>query len=299
MENIKVATVILTYNETKFTQNLVKLLLDDIFSDYIIVVDNSDNDAFINSNRSIFSNLNPSVFYLKTPCNNGFAAGNNYALKYITENFKVDYIWIINNDIIPQKNAGQFLIKEIQANNNKAICGSILFYYNGKPTVDEHSIIQCYGGGTFYPYLAKSKLFMKGKNLSDLKNIGSVNLDFIIGASMMVPISLIKEVGYIPEEYFMYNEEMDWQTLAGKKGYKRIVAKDSHIIHMDGLSTKGKKYTYYFYINRSFIMYCKKYYKSLLIFAVASKIFEIIFFTPKIINKKYSFKGLYQGLIYK
>jgi GT2 family glycosyltransferase len=291
-----IASLILTYNDTEFTSLVCKNLLANGEVSYIVIVDNSDKTEFININKNKFTQYATNVFYINPGENRGYAAGNNIGINYILSNLSVDYIWIVNNDIIPQKNAADFMVETIKSCGDKSICGSLLYYYENTDTINKSSVIQCYGGGKYYPVIGKSKLHFKNKHRNELPTLKNKQIDFIMGASMMVPVNAFKELGFIPEEYFMYYEELDWQTSARKKGYKLIVSESSEIIHMDGLSTKNKKHTYYYYMNRAAMIFTKKHYVYFLPSVILYRIIEAFFLTHGFKNKYFSIKGIINGI---
>jgi GT2 family glycosyltransferase len=297
--NYKIAAIVLTYNDTVFTKNLCDILIAENEVNNIVVVDNSDQTEFVEQNQKIFNGLNKKLHYIKTSENGGYAAGNNVGIKYILENCVTDFIWIMNNDIIPQRNAAPKMMETILKNGGNAICGSILYYYKNNNKTDESSVVQCYGGGKYYPLFGKSRLHCKGWNANRMKQfLTDKKVDFIIGASMMVPVSIFEIAGLIPEEYFMYNEELDWQTLAKKRGFQLVVADDSHIIHLDGMSTKNKKEHYYYYMNRASVLFTKKYYLHFIPTVLLYRMFDIFFLTPGIKNKYFGIKGIIDGILF-
>lgn len=289
----RLVAIVLTYNDHLTTLSLVEQLILDEITSQIVVVDNSDNLEIIQINKKSFSELNK-VHYIKSSINGGYAHGNNIGIKYALNQLDAEYIWILNNDIIVQHNSSKAMLDEIIENGNKTICGSILYYYNGSKIINENSIIQCYGGVNYLRFLGKSTLFHKGKRKVDMKT----NLkqpDFIMGASLMVSKSIFADIGYIPEEYFMYNEEIDWQICAKKIGYKVHVAINSEVIHLDSLSTKGKKSSYYFYLNRSNLILSKKYYKQFIVFVFLFSTLSCLRI-PGRRNKLAGIKGLMEGV---
>ena len=296
MARNSIAALILTYNDYELTANLCKNLLAQKEVSQIVIVDNSDSQDIQSKNSQLLPSIAENIFYIKAPSNDGYAAGNNIGIKYILNNTDTEYIWIINNDIIPQKNAASSMVAALQLCNNKAVCGSILLYYNESGIVDESAKLQCYGGGAYYPVLGKTKLVCKNLPLSALKNTPVKNVDFIMGASLMVYRDIFSDIGLMPEEYFMYFEETDWQTLAKKHNYKLIVAESSLIFHLDSLSTKNKKHSFYYFLNRSAIIFTKKYYKYCLPSVLLFRSAESILLVPGFKNKIYSIKGLINGL---
>ncbi|HOF33383.1 MAG TPA: glycosyltransferase family 2 protein [Spirochaetota bacterium] len=146
--------------------------------------------------------------------NDGFSAGNNVALKYLM-NKKADIIWLLNNDTIVKKNSLSQMIKLYNSLSDKrAIIGSCL-YYN-----DRRDVIQAFGGGCVN--------FITGKVYS-MEKPG--NVDYITGASLLIPALGFSEIGLLDEKYFMYWEDSDYSMRAKKKKWTIRVASDSIIFH--------------------------------------------------------------------
>ncbi len=68
-------------------------------------------------------------------------------------------------------------------------------------------------------------------------------LDFVFGASLLARKSFIAETELLGEDYFLWNEEIDW-SLRGAAKYKLAFAPDSIVYHKSGASTDpdGQKY---------------------------------------------------------
>ena len=293
-----IAAIILTYNDSVLTEQLCNCLYEQNEVEYIIVVDNSDNVIVKDTNANTVPAIASNITYISAPVNEGYAAGNNLGINYILKNTDADYIWIINNDIIPKSNAASSMVETLRANHNNAICGSVLLYNKDGQIIDEDARLQCYGGGIYYAFIGKSKLLFKNLPLPALKSLKKREPDFIMGASMMVHKKIFREIGLLPEEYFMYFEELDWQTVAKKHNYKLIVAESSLVFHLDSLSTKDKRHTFYYLLNKASIIFTKKYYKIFLLFVLLFRAIEAIVFVPNRKNKLYSLKGLYDGLVF-
>ena len=299
MARNSIAALILTYNDYELTANLCKNLLAQNEVSQIVIVDNSDSADIQIKNSQSLPLIAKNIAYIKAPSNDGYAAGNNIGIRYILDNTDAAYIWIINNDIIPQKNAAISMVEELQLHDNKAVCGSVLLYYNETGIIDDNVKLQCYGGGAYYPALGKTKLVCKNLPLSAVNDTPVKKVDFIMGASLMVHRNIFRDIGLMPEEYFMYFEETDWQTLAKKYDYKVIVATQSLVFHLDSLSTKNKKHSFYYFLNRSAIIFTKKYYVYYLPSVLLFRSFENIVLVPGFKNKVYSIRGLVNGLIHK
>lgn len=155
------------------------------------------------------------LIFIQTGDNLGFGAGNNVGLKYLSAKNDFDYVWILNNDTVIEKDTLINLANKAEiyrAEHKKVgIVGSKLLYYNNP------KIIQGIGG-KFNKWLGAAShigIFEEDKGQYDNEEIVK-RIDYIIGSSMFVSKEFIKEVGLMCEDYFLYFEEIDW-ALRGKK----------------------------------------------------------------------------------
>ncbi|MCL5969947.1 MAG: glycosyltransferase family 2 protein, partial [Patescibacteria group bacterium] len=103
----KIAIVILNFNGTKDTieclESINKLSAADIA--FSVIIDNGSKEKFkVESSKLKVGDIN----IIRSEENLGFAGGNNIGIKYALKN-GADYIFILNNDTILDKN----LIKEL------------------------------------------------------------------------------------------------------------------------------------------------------------------------------------------
>ena len=208
------------------------------------------------------------ILFIKSKINLGFAGGNNTGMRYaLNSNF--DYVWLLNNDTVIEKNAISELVKyaEIkrQEKQNIGIIGSKLMLYH-KPDIFQGV------GAVFNKYSGKSNIIgAQEKDNGQYDNV-EIECNYVIGASMFVSSAFLLDVGLMSEEYFLYNEENDWSARAKLKGWKVGVATQSKVYHKQGASTgnspkkskwqlKALNYKY-----RGKIKLYKKYYRPQLFF---------------------------------
>ncbi|WP_404786059.1 glycosyltransferase family 2 protein [Altericista sp. CCNU0014] len=188
--------------------------------------------------RKINSGSDSKLILIRNNGNIGFAAGNNVGINYALLNGDCDYVWLLNNDTIVDKYSLSELIQKIQLNPSAGMCGSTLLYY------ENPSIIQALGGDFynswtgFNQHIGGLKTYTKGNNYSFVKS----QLSFLVGASILVRVSLLKEVGLLCEDYFLYYEELDWAVRAKKKSYTLEYASNSLVYHKVGASTGGSSF---------------------------------------------------------
>ncbi|NPA51293.1 MAG: glycosyltransferase family 2 protein [Aquificae bacterium] len=175
---------------------------------------------------------NPIIF-IQTHENLGFAGGNNVGIKYALAKDDFEYIWLLNNDTVIEKNTLSKLIEcATKKEKNYGLFGTALLYYDAPDRIQAL-------GGKFNKLFATSKhifAFKKYENITDIPKF-----DYIIGASLLMTRDFIKNVGLLSEDYFIYYEEIDLAFRAEKKGYKMFICKDSIVYHKESVTIKKQE----------------------------------------------------------
>jgi len=287
--NCKVYIVLLNYNGSADTIECLESLQNLNYSNYqVLIIDNSQVDSpfitllnwailkNIKFDQTTESELDLEIFqqqfvFVKAQQNNGFAAGNNIALKAI---LKVsgfdDYVWLLNNDTVVDKEALKNQISYVLKPENKriGILGSKLIYYFNQDK------IQAIGGKFNENFYITTHI---GEGQSIKKNKEEFQeIDYVVGASMLVSRQFLKEVGTLNEDFFLYYEELDWANRAKKQNWTLDWCEDSIVFHKEGASIgssyKSTQKSFFSEINifKSRKIFVKKYYKPGLRFYVAS-----------------------------
>ena len=109
--NPKIVVIIVNWNKKK---DVIKLLSSLKHIDYdnffTVVVDNASKDDSVESIGRLF----PNVELILNSTNLGGSGGFNIGIDYVRKNKKFDYIWILDNDAVVEKNTLSELIKVMQ-----------------------------------------------------------------------------------------------------------------------------------------------------------------------------------------
>lgn len=236
--------------------------------DFVVIVDNCSGDDSVEVITDWLStqstDLKRKVKFIKSAANSGYAGGNNLGIKWCNDCLDYKNIWIVNNDTYFRDDAFSPML-EILNDSVNTIVGSVIVQADTNK-------LECYGGGKIFPILGKAKLFKKGGSISSVSRIDGLP-DYIMGCSMAFSKTFVDDVGLMDERYFMYWEEVDWQTRGRDQGYKLAVSKNSVVYHKGSFSTGGRGTFYYYYVTRAAIIYNKKFYGFL--FSMISCIFLI------------------------
>jgi hypothetical protein len=221
--------VILNYKSAGLTKQCVKTLMlcrPDLEHE-IIVVDNDSRDGVEAALKSRF----PSVRFIQTGANLGFAAGNNAGIRAS----RGRYVLILNPDITVRPGAIEAMFRHMEGNRDIGIMGPRLLKPDG--SVDE----SCYA----YPRpitpvarrtpLGRTGLGRRevGRYLMDGYDRRSTReVDWLLGAVLMVRREAIDRVGLFDERYFLYFEDTDWCRRFRSSGWRVVYFAGSEMVHL-------------------------------------------------------------------
>lgn len=284
----KVYIVLLNYNGAADTIECLESLQKLNYSNFqVLIIDNSPTNLpfetllnwaaleKVEFDQTTASELDLNIFqnqfvFIKVKQNNGFAAGNNIALNAILKVSGDHYVWLLNNDTVVDKESLKNQISYLlQPENNRiGILGSKLIYYFNQDK------IQAIGGKfnkTFYisTHIGEGEPVNKSKEKFP-------EIDYVVGASMLVSHHFLRDVGTLSEDFFLYYEELDWANRAKKNNWNLDWCGDSIIFHKEGASigssydSKQKSFFSEIQIFKSRKIFVKKYYSLNLRFYISS-----------------------------
>ncbi len=255
-----VGIVILTYNSEKYIQSCLDSILKSKYSSCkCIVVDNDSTDK----TQSIVKYKYPKLKLIKNKSNLGYAAGNNVGIRHLLKNENVSYILILNPDTLISPNLIKECVSVMEANKEIGIIGPVITYaqdpdriwYSGgyinrlflytkhlnmnKIIKLTNAIKKQHSSSSSEKYSDQSSRFTSLARTKSSNVVAStiINTDFITGACMMVKIEVFEKVGLLPEDYFMYFEDVDFCQMAINKGFKcNILMKPLVRHHVSGSS---------------------------------------------------------------
>ena len=170
--------------------------------------------------------------------NGGFAFGNNFILEnYVLDDPEVDYVYFLNPDTYVRPGAIGALVDALHARARAGAAGSRLENPDGS--------LRAYG----FRFPAPWREFLLGMRLplvdrlfpattikiADLLETRQV--DWVTGASFMMPRRVLDEVGLMDPRYFLYFEEVDLMYRVRRAGYEVWHVAESRVVHLAGQST--------------------------------------------------------------
>ena len=145
---------------------------------------------------------------VETGINAGFAAGVNHGLRLLAENPCLDRFWVLNPDsAVPGGTAAAFACHGASPGGFGLMGGRVLY-------LETPDMIQI-DGGTINRRTGVTGNLGLGASASETAHPAEAAIDFITGASVVVSRGFYEQAGPMPEDYFLYYEEVDWALRRG------------------------------------------------------------------------------------
>lgn len=170
------------------------------------------------------------LLLIEAGANLGFAGGNNIGMRYALARDDVDYVWLLNNDTVVAPDALTRLLERCAASGEPMSCGNRILYYAQPDT------IQALGGGPYNRWTGIAWTTLgRGRAAAQSVDTPAVErrLDYIMGASWLLPRAFLETVGLMREDYFLYCEEIDW-CLRARGRFRLGYADDAWVYHKEG-----------------------------------------------------------------
>lgn len=175
--------------------------------------------------------------------NGGYAFGNNLGLAHLNSGAlpTPDFYWLLNPDTCLHARAGWHLLNFIKhrlaQHNESCIVGSRLEDEDGTPQVSTFNFptwrsetLAGFGLGIL------DKAFRRYRVIRDLVDEPE-QVDWVAGASLMIPQDIFRSVGPMDDNYFLYFEEVDYCLNIQRAGFPCWYVPASRVVHEVGAST--------------------------------------------------------------
>jgi GT2 family glycosyltransferase len=220
-------------------RSLEKLHLADYLL-HVVVIDNGSENKFIIPENS-FTKLSLTV--LRNENNIGFAGGHNMGVSYALAH-DADYVMILNNDTVVDKNILTELLKVIKKDKLAGIVTPKIYFAPGfefhkdRYRKRELGNVFWYAGG-----------IMDWDNVIGLhRGVNEVDkgqydmpeaTNFASGCCMLIKSEVFKKVGLFDQRYFLYYEDSDFNLRTKNVGYSIRYTPKAVIWHKNAGSAGG------------------------------------------------------------
>jgi len=257
---MKLSVILVNYNVCHFLDQALGSVRNAMahITGEIIVVDNNSVDGSV----EMLTTKYPEVILIRNKKNVGFSKANNQGIKIA----KGEYVLLLNPDTLVEEDTFLKCISFMDARSEagglgvKMLDGKGVFLPESKRGLPSPAV-------AFYKIFGLAALFPASRkfgryHLGFLDKEQTHEVEILSGAFMFMRKSVLDQIGYLDEDYFMYGEDIDLSYRILKAGYRNYYYPETRIIHYKGESTKKTSINYVFIFYRAMIIFAEKHFSS-------------------------------------
>lgn len=213
----KIAAVVVTYNRKELLKKCIQHILEQIVDSLdIVVIDNGSTDGTEKDIHDIYAD-NEQVIYINTKENLGGAGGFSFGIKWAAKK-GYDYLWIMDDDTIPEKNTLEEFL-----NADKALNGEYGFLSSYAKWIDGTAC------NMNVPRISNNWRV----NIDDEFNYSLMQVESASFVSMFVKTEVVKKVGLPIKEFFIWADDVEYTRRISKQ-YPCYFVYKSQVVHEMG-----------------------------------------------------------------
>lgn len=263
MSNKKVCIIIPNYNDKKYSDDCFFSLQKinypkDLYE--IVLFDNASTDDSVDCIQKNW----PQVKIIKNDRNYGFAQGYNLALEKVLSQNNFDYVYLLNHDTQVDPD---FLTQAVMQAENEPNIGSV---QSRIMLWDQKQLVNSLGNEIHFLGFG----FCRGYKFKFDQKKFEKKIAYSSGAAVLIKVEALNKVGYFPEDFFMYHEDLDlgWRMLLA--GFKNLLVPTSIVYHKFSFSKSIQKY-YFMERNRLIVLFKNYKIKTLILVCPALLAMEV------------------------
>ncbi len=261
---MKVAVIIVNYNDVDDTEKYVDTITKYDVINRIVVVDNQSTTT------GTFEKLqkleSDKVKVIKSDKNGGYDYGNNFGIQYLQSlNEEYDYYIISNPDISVTEEAIKHCLSVSENDSKIGVIAPRMFNKDNNPIRRSSWKMRTFWLDVVHSTRVLEIIFYKvlrnGEYLEKDYEKELLEVEAISGAFFIIKDSVLKEIGLLDEDVFLFYEEDILAKRIAEKEYKIVSLNSEKFIHYES-QTIGKTLSYYKKMKQLFVSkmyYHKKY----------------------------------------
>lgn len=232
---MKLSIIIVNY----FSGNLVRQSLKKLFGqnfDFkweVIVVDNSPEERLGEKLLPAF----PLVKYISLEENLGFASGNNIGLREA----RGEILLILNPDIFVTPSSLEGMMDYLEFKREAGVVAPQLLNPDGSIQYSCHHFPKWFMPilrRTFLGNFSWAKKYLDYYEMKYWDHMSEKEVDWAMGACLMVRRDGLEKVGYMDDGFFLYFEDTDWCRRFWSSGLKVIYLPQAKMFHFHKRASK-------------------------------------------------------------
>ena len=248
----RVSIIIVSWNVADLVADCLRSLPLSDPTIEVIVVDSASHDGTPARVAAEF----PLVKLIACSENVGYSRGNNLGFAQA----RGDYWFVLNPDTVLEADALEALCAQLDAHADIGCVGPALTYGDGTPQSSRRrfptlsmAILETAWLRRFAP-----RGLLERYQGEDWAKDRAVDVDWLVGAALLLRADAVRKVGGFDEGYFMYSEELDLCRRLKAAGWRIVHEPAAHITHYEARSSGQARRATHLRYNRSKIRYFNK-----------------------------------------
>ncbi len=234
----RVSIVVVNYGTGRELSTNLNTLRDRVPTDTeILVVDNGSPDDSV----EVLRREAPFATLIEAGENRGFSAGCNHGLRAA----RGDFLLLLNPDAVPEPGAVLRLADVAGSRPDVGVVGGVVTAADGRPDPacarPLPLVRDILWEAFFLPKRRERAYRALGPGRSGVHPVGAVS-----GAAMGVSRATFEALGPMDENYFLYNEDVEWCERAHRLAGGVVLVADARFVHAQGSTTRrneGRPFT--------------------------------------------------------
>jgi N-acetylglucosaminyl-diphospho-decaprenol L-rhamnosyltransferase len=173
------------------------------------------------------------------------------------------FVYFLNPDTEPLPNSIWTLYRALEGDERVGAIGPQLLYGDGTRQSTRRrfpSLLTGFFESTWLGHLWPRNPWARRYHVDDWPDSVRQDVDWIVGAALMVRWSALEAVGGFDDSFFMYSEELDLCKRIKPAGWRVVYDPAAIVIHYEGRSSGQVSTRRHILFNRSKVRYYRKYF---------------------------------------
>ncbi len=206
-EELRIAAAVVTYNRKELLAECVGALLEQTYPMDILIIDNASTDGTRQELEELI--CQGKVQYINTGANLGGAGGFHVAVKEAVSR-KYDYIWLMDDDTIPEKDALSALVQALK--DTKGNFG----FLSSKAVWKDGNVCRM-----------NEQKFLDSEVINGKKFTKCRQATFV---SLFLPSRVVLQMGLPIKEFFIWGDDVEYTRRISEK-YVCYYVPESVVLH--------------------------------------------------------------------
>ncbi|HEX8932322.1 MAG TPA: glycosyltransferase family 2 protein, partial [Patescibacteria group bacterium] len=219
----------------EFLKSLTKIKPQN-FNLTVVVVDNGSKNIFKRKDSE-------EIILIRSEKNLGFTGGYNLGMRKALE-IGAEYIMIVNNDTIVEENLITYLQQELERDSKVGVTVPKIYFAKGhefhkdRYKKEDLGKVLWYAGG----YIDWDNVMSIHRGVDEVDHGQYDNpepVSFATGCCLMIKREILKKVGFLDDQYFLYYEDADFNERVKRAGYTIVYVPKAVLYHVNASSSGG------------------------------------------------------------